>query len=148
MLRVRGDFKKLSALVRDLNNPDAILNASARAARDELIRKIKRGYATQRDPYGQPWTKKLAKDGRKTLTGPSRDLREGWKATRVDKDGVELTAERKAIFHQEPIKRRRRKDGESLVRMQVPDESRGLPQEWARDLGKAIADVIGKKIGS
>jgi len=142
-LKLTGDFGALNDLIGTLAQPGRVLEVSSKAMAEEAIDLTKDTYRSETDPYGRPWTPKLANDGRKTLSGETSRLKGGWKRTRTDQEGFEIEASVEyAVYHQRPKKRKFRKDGKSLTRRQVPEQSLGLPPEWEDRLQGAAAEVM------
>ena len=142
-LRLTGDFPALNNLITTLGRPGTVLEQASKNMAEEAIDLTKETYRTETDPYGKRWTPKLANDGRKTLSGKTSRLKTGWQRKRADQEGFEIEASvTYGTPHQRPVKRKVRKDGESLVRRQVPEESQGLPPKWEERLQEAAADVF------
>jgi hypothetical protein len=122
---------------------------------EETVDLIKQEFVDQKNPYGDPWAPKKAKDGRNTLSGPTGRLKGGWKPVRVDQDGYEISPSvNYAIFHQDP-QPRKRKNQEFVGPMRlnqerremVPDE-RGVPRAWSDAFEETALEVIAAHFGS
>jgi hypothetical protein len=158
----------LGHLEHQLESAEEILRIAAVNLAEEAIDIIKQEFADERDPYGDPWAPKKAKDGRKVLSGETGRLKTGWHPTMIGKDGFTINpAVDYAVYHQDPQERKRnaRTTGEDFIgpvrrsyrrtaddfigpmslnqkpRKMVPDE-RGLPDKWAEAFEEVAVEVF------
>lgn len=166
-------MKSLEALQKVLENTDAILDLVSTSVAEEAINLIKAGFRTETDPYGRKWAEKQLPDGRKTLSGKTSRLKNGWHiAKRTTSEIVIAPGVAYAKFHQDgtgihgkhktpivpttkralrfmgpngPIFRRSVKGVER--RMMVPDQNLGLPSKWEQAFNEAATDALAAIIG-
>jgi len=58
---------------------------------EEALDLVEERFASQTDPYGKRWPKKVFPDGRSVLVGKTTHLRRGWKQTRSDGKGFRIS---------------------------------------------------------
>jgi phage gpG-like protein len=169
----KSNMKSLDALQKILENPDKIMDLVSTSVAEEAIDLIKAGFRTETDPYGRQWKKKEFPDGRKTLSGKTSRLKNGWHvAKRTNSEIVIAPGVAYAKYHQDgtgihgphktpivpttksalrfmgpngPIFRRSVKGAER--RMMVPDKNLGLPSKWEQALNEAATDALAAIIG-
>jgi len=171
------DMRKLEALERVLANPDGIREALSGAIAEECLGLIAEGFRRETDPYGRRWKPKQKPDGRKTLSGPTSRLKNGWHIKRQAADQIVIAPSVDyAAAHQDPLPRARASSSETLRRrargidtgratsfagadfngpmqlkrprrMMVPDEVMGLPPKWERALNEAATDALAQILG-
>lgn len=116
---------KVASWARLIKNSEVVIKVSLPQMADELLRRTKRGFETERDPYGQRWKPKKRPDGRKTLTGKTRRLRSGWRRVVRGKSFVIYPSVEYAAYHQTGVPSR------NLVRRRmVPSKDSGMPRAW------------------
>ena len=100
---------------------------------------VKAGFRKESDPYGSRWARKQKPDGRKVLTGKTKNLKRNFEMRRRLGGGFSIKAATPyASFHQDGTR------NGMPARMIFPD-SRGLPDKWARKF-KSITKAEIKKI--
>lgn len=137
-VRVRG-LDKLRAVQRTLSNPDAMLAKASEVGAETTLNLISRGFKSGTDPYGSPWNapNNLQITGALRRYAKRQATKRGWRVGSTDE---------KAIWHQNP-QPRAAWGGKSLpVRLQVPTESRGLPELWRKRLSRAIEESLSQQI--
>jgi phage gpG-like protein len=168
-----SNMKSLEALQKVLDNTDAILDLVSTSVAEEAISLIKDGFRTETDPYGRKWEKKKFPDGRKTLSGKTSRLKNGWHvARRTTSEIVIAPGVAYAEFHQSgtgihgkhnarviPTKAKALRfmgpNGPIFARsvqgvrrrMMVPDKTLGLPSKWEQALNEAATDALAAIIG-
>ena len=141
----KGSLADLADLLRD---PDAILRMISGSIAEEVLGLIKEGFNTETDPYGRKWAPKQAHDGRKTLSGKTSLLKNGWKVVRQTASEIAISPSvNYANHHQNPQEAPPRIDDlgpRGLLtrprRMMVPDGEMGLPREWEDALVETATD--------
>lgn len=111
------NMKAIEDLKRKLSKPEAIMDLVATSLAEESLGLIKDGHRTETDPYGQKWAPKKRPDGRKVLSGKTSRLKTGWHIKRVTRDGILIAPSVDyAVYHQDPLPRRRLTSEESRQR--------------------------------
>lgn len=133
---------RVEALAAQLKNTAPMIEFAGVSAAEEVVNLVKDGFRTETDPYGERWEKKKRRDGRKTLSGPTSRLKNGWHVSERSPEGFKVSpAVNYALPHQNP----RRKGGKLKRprRMMVPSTEKGLPPEWARQIEEAVQEAMG-----
>jgi phage gpG-like protein len=142
-IRLMADLdisKLLLSIEKQLADPDRILRAVSKSLAEEAVGLIKQGFRDERDPYGSPWRPKLARDGRKTLSGPTGRLKQFF-PKEVDTNGFRISPiVEYAAYHQDP------KRANLPQRMMVPSEERGMPKDWADAFNEAATEIIAEAL--
>lgn len=157
-------IKDLAAILRE---PERILQAVANSVAEDALNLVKDGFRDEQDPYGRQWAPKQAQDGRKTLSGSTGRLKNGWHKKVVSASEVRIAPNVSyADYHQtgtgihgpagQPI---RPKNGRALKipvngghifrssvdgvpkRKMVPD-SEGLPQRWKKSFDESATEAL------
>lgn len=139
---VTGDFGKLRGWQELFKNGDALLEAVSQNLAEETIGLIQEGFRNETDPYGDPWAPKQRADGRKTLSGKTSRLKNGWHPIKADKGGFRVgPSVDYAAPHQSP------KFGRRPRRMMVPTGSKGLPAKWTHAYEETATEMMRSYFG-
>lgn len=150
---VGGDFKLLEAWEQALGNAPEVLGGMSRGMAEEALDLVQEGFATETNPYGEPWPAKKVDDGRAVLVGKTARLRRGWSIRRAGKGSFMIAPSvTYAAAHQDPQKRagwgtRPGSYTQLPQRMMVPGSGRGLPTSWSNALESVAEDHLAAHFG-
>ena len=138
MLKVEGDGAKVIADWRKtFDDGDESMRLASRAMAEEMLQLTFERFRRETDPYGKRWKPKQRKDGRKTLSGKTSRLKNGWHIARCDGGGWMIAPSVDyAAPHQKP------KRAGYPRRMMVPDSARGMPRAYSAALEEAAKDAL------
>lgn len=124
-VRNTGRLRQIALRLREA--PRKIQRQAAEEIREATLELIDAGFAARTDPYGAPWPQ--PKDGHRPVMERSGDLRRGYRVAVVP-SGAGLAIN---IGNVKDYARHLQRGGEHLkARLQVPTQSRGLPESWRR----------------
>jgi phage gpG-like protein len=136
-LKVEGDGAKVIAEWQKIfEDGDKAMTVVSRAMAEEMLGLTLERFRVETDPYGKRWKPKQRSDGRKTLSGKTSRLKNGWHIVRCDGSGWTIAPSvAYAAYHQAGTKR-------MVRRMMVPDAARGLPRAYKKTLQEAAVDAL------
>ncbi|HMI91566.1 MAG TPA: hypothetical protein VK509_09400 [Polyangiales bacterium] len=135
MLKIEGDGAKVVAEWRKLfDDGDDALKLASRAMAEEMLGLTVERFRIESDPYGRRWKPKQRPDGRKTLSGKTSRLKNGWHIVRCDGSGWMIAPSvGYAVFHQDGTRR-------MVRRMMVPNAA--MPRAYQKALQEAAVDAL------
>jgi phage gpG-like protein len=168
MLTATGDFGVVEGWRKLFEDGDEALRLASRSMAEEMLQLTFERFRAENDPYGRRWKPKKRPDGRKTLSGKTSRLKNGWHIVRFGLDGWMIAPSVEyAAYHQKPgtktvaVHPSRRVQGRSLSdiartlgitltedrttrprRMMVPDAERGLPREYQKAMEASAQDAL------
>jgi hypothetical protein len=143
-LKVEGDGAKVVAEWQKIfEDGDKAMTVVSRAMAEEMLGLTLERFRVETDPYGKRWKPKQRSDGRKTLSGKTSRLKNGWHIVRCDGSGWMIAPSvGYAAAHQKPLTNPDTGKPYRPRRMMVPDGERGLPRAYQKTLQEAAVDAL------
>lgn len=127
---------KLEGWKKLFESGEILVTATSAAMANETVNLVKDGFRTETDPYGKRWKPKKRRDGRKTLSGETSQLKSGWHVRKNSKAGFLIAPTvAYAAYHQAP-----RRTSRLPRRMMVPRGGK-LPKPWSDALKEVAVEV-------
>jgi hypothetical protein len=138
MLVVTGNGSEVMEGWRKLfEDADQALELASRSMAEEMLQLTFERFRSETDPYRRRWKPKKRPDGRKTLSGKTSRLKDGWHIVRCDRGGWMIAPSvAYAAPHQKPLRKGYPR------RMMVPDSARGMPRAYSAALQEAAQDAL------